>query len=165
MHGEHRHLREHAKLGEAKGLKGIIATNGMMIDLSGNAPKVAEYVETGRQYLDGGVLIGDMDGVVRDRMRMALNGHVVVTLIVDEKDEPLGEPWCEVMGLPQKGRSKADLVEVLEADLSQFVARADRRTIRDDEKLEKEMIRIVRQTSQAEIGKKPEVTVVVSRLA
>jgi ribonuclease J len=165
MHGEHRHLREHMKIGEAKGLKGIVATNGMMIDLSGNAPKVAEYIETGRQYLDGAVLIGDMDGVVRDRMRMALNGHVVVTLIVDEQDEPLGEPWCEVMGLPQKGRSKADLVEVLEAELSQFVGRAEKRTLRDDEKLEKELIRIVRQTSQAEIGKKPEVTVVVSRLA
>ncbi len=165
MHGEHRHLREHVKLGEAKGLRGMIATNGMMIDLSGNAPKVAEYVDAGRQYLDGNVLIGDMDGVVRDRMRMALNGQVVVTLIVDENDEPLGEPWCEIMGLPQRGRSNADLVEVLEADLSQFVARADRRTIKDDERLEKELIRIVRQTSQAEVGKKPEVTVVVSRLA
>jgi ribonuclease J len=165
MHGEHRHLREHAKLGEAKGLRSMIVTNGMMIDLSGNAPKVAEYVDAGRQYLDGNVLIGDMDGVVRDRMRMALNGHVVVTLIVDEADEPLGEPWCEVMGLPQRGRSDADLVEVLEADLSQFVGRADRRTIKDDERLEKELMRIVRQTAQAEVGKKPEVTVVVSRLA
>ncbi|TNC73751.1 ribonuclease J [Rubellimicrobium roseum] len=165
MHGEHRHLREHMKLGEAKGLKGIVATNGMMIDLSGNAPKVAEYVETGRTYLDGGVLIGAMDGVIRDRMRMALNGHVVVTLIVDEKDEPLGEPWCEIMGLPHKGRGNSDLVEVLEAELSQFIGRAEKRTLRDDERLEKEMIRIVRQASQAEIGKKPEVTVVVSRLA
>jgi ribonuclease J len=143
----------------------MIATNGMMIDLSGNAPKVAGYIETGRQYLDGSVLIGDMDGVVRDRMRMALNGHVVVTLIVDEQDEPLGEPWCEIMGLPARGRSKADLVEVLEADLGQFIGRADRRTIRDDERLEKELIRIVRQTAQTEIGRKPEVTVVVSRLA
>ena len=164
MHGEHRHLREHMKIGEAKGLKSIIATNGMMIDLSGNAPKVAEYVETGRTYLDGAVQIGSMDGVIRDRMRMALNGHVTVTLIVDEQDEPLGDPWCELMGLPAKGRSNADLVEVLEADLSQFIHRAEKRTLRDDERLEKELIRLVRQTSQAEIGKKPEVTVVVSRL-
>jgi ribonuclease J len=164
MHGEHRHLREHMKIGEAKGLRSIIATNGMMIDLSGNAPKVAEYIETGRTYLDGNTLIGSMDGVIRDRMRMALNGHVTVTLIVDEQDEPLGEPWCELMGLPARGRGNADLVEVLEADLSQFIQRAEKRTLRDDERLEKELIRIVRQTSQAEIGKKPEVTVVVSRL-
>jgi ribonuclease J len=165
MHGEHRHLTAHLRMAEAKGLKGIVATNGMMIDLSGNAPKVAEYVDTGRTYLDGGVLIGAMDGVIRDRMRMALNGHVTVTVIVDEQDEPLGEPWCEALGLPGRGRSGSDLVEVLEHDLAQFMNRAEARTLRDDERLEKELIRIVRQTAQGEIGKKPEVTVVVSRLA
>ena len=79
----------------------MLAVNGMMIDLSGNAPTVAEFVETGRTYLDGSVQIGALDGVVRDRIRMARNGHVVVTLIVDEEDEPLGEPWCEVKGLPE----------------------------------------------------------------
>ncbi|MDO7727926.1 MAG: ribonuclease J, partial [Loktanella sp.] len=29
MHGEHRHLREHVKLGEQSGIKGIVAVNGM----------------------------------------------------------------------------------------------------------------------------------------
>ncbi|MCX7299738.1 MAG: ribonuclease J [Rhodobacterales bacterium] len=165
MHGEHRHLREHVKIAKAKGLAGIIAVNGMMIDLSGNTPKVAEYIETGRQYLDGSVMIGAMDGVVRDRIRMALNGHVLVTLIIDENDEPLGDPWCELMGLPEKGRSNAALVDILEADLAQFVGRADRKTIMDEEKLDKELKRIVRQSAQNEIGKKPEVTIVVSRLS
>ncbi len=165
MHGEHRHLREHMKLGEAKGIKGMVVTNGMMIDLSGNALKVAEYVETGRTYLDGSTLIGSTDGVLRDRMRLAMNGHVTVTVIVDEDDAPLGDPWCEIMGLPSKGRSNADLVEVLEADLGQYLGRAGAKAIRDEERLEKELIRIVRQSAQSEIGKKPEVTVVVSRLA
>lgn len=165
MHGEHRHLREHVKLAEARGLKGLVVVNGMMVDLTGDRPKVAEYVDTGRTYLDGTVLIGAMDGVVRDRIRMALNGHVTVTLIIDENDEPLGDVWCEIRGLPETGRSRAALVEVLEADLTRFVGRADRKTIRDEEKLEKELARIARQTAQTEIGKKPEVTVVVSRLA
>jgi ribonuclease J len=165
MHGEHRHLREHVKVAKAGGLAGIVAVNGMMIDLSGNAPKVAEYIETGRQYLDGAVMIGAMDGVVRDRIRMALNGHVLVTLLIDENDEPLGDPWCELMGLPEKGRSNASLVDILEADLGQFVNRADRKTIMDEEKLDKELKRIVRQSAQNEIGKKPEVTIVVSRLS
>jgi ribonuclease J len=165
MHGEHRHLREHVKLAEAKGLKGIVAVNGMMIDLSGNRPSVAEYIETGRTYLDGSVQIGAMDGIVRDRIRMALNGHVTVTLIIDENDEPLGDPWCEIMGLPETGRSNASLVEVLEADLGQYLNRADDKTLRDEIKLEKELRKIVRQVAQNEIGKKPEVTVVVSRLS
>jgi ribonuclease J len=106
-----------------------------------------------------------MDGVVRDRIRMALNGHVIVTLILDEEDAPLGDPWCELMGLPEKGRSKAPLAEVLEADLGALVARADRRMLRDEEKLEKEIKRVARQSAMNEIGKKPEVTVVVSRLS
>ena len=164
MHGEHRHLREHVKLTEAKGRMGVLAVNGMMIDLSGNAPKVAGYVETGRTYLDGSVQIGALDGVVRDRIRMALNGHVTVTLILDEEDEPLGEPWCELMGLPDTGRSNATLVDVLEADLSQFLGRADAKTLRDDDSLNEALRRIVRKTAQDEIGKKPEVTVVVSRM-
>ncbi len=135
MHGEHRHLREHVKVARERGLGGIVAVNGMMIDLSGNAPKVAEYIETGRTYLDGTTMVGSMDGVVRDRIRMALNGHVTVTLILDEDDTPLGDPWCELMGLPEKGRSNAPLAEVLEADLGGFVNRAGRKAMRDEESL------------------------------
>ncbi|GAB4538706.1 MAG: ribonuclease J [Ruegeria sp.] len=164
MHGEHRHLREHVKLAEAGGRAGVLAVNGTMLDLSGNAPQVVDYVETGRTYLDGSVKIGALDGVVRDRIRMALNGHVIVTVILDEDDEPLGEPWCDTMGLPETGASRAGLVEVLEEDLNQFLMRADVKTLRDDDKLEEAMRRIVRQSAQIEIGKKPEVTVVISRM-
>ncbi len=164
MHGEHRHLREHAKLAEAGGRTGILAVNGTMLDLTRNAPKVADYVETGRTYLDGTVKIGALDGVVRDRIRMALNGHITITVILDEEDEPLGEPWCDTMGLPEMGSSRAGLVEVLEEDLNQFLMRAGAKTLRDDDKLEEGLRRIARQTAQAEIGKKPEVTVVVSRM-
>ena len=165
MHGEHRHLREHVKLAERNGKTGVLAVNGMMVDLSGNQPKITEYIETGRTYLDGTVQIGALDGVVRDRIRMALNGHIFVTLIVDEEDEPLGEPWCETKGLPETGRSNASLLDVLEADLGQWVARAGAKTLRDDDALNEGLRRVARQTAQDEIGKKPEVTVVVSRLS
>jgi ribonuclease J len=165
MHGEHRHLREHVKLGAESGLAGMVVTNGMMIDLTKGKPTVAEYVDTGRLYLDGSQLIPALSGVVRDRLRMAMNGHVTVTVIIDENDEALGDPWCEVMGLTGTGKSNAGLAEVLEEDLSQFIRRADRKTILDEDKLEKELTRITRSSSQTEIGKKPEVTVVVSRLS
>ncbi|MDC1399305.1 ribonuclease J [Yoonia sp.] len=164
MHGEHRHLREHVKLGGESGLAGIVAVNGMMIDLSGNRATVAEYIETGRTYLDGSVQVGAMDGIVRDRIRMALNGHMIVTLIIDENDEPLGDPWVETSGLAETGRNNAALVEVVEQDLSQFINRANAKTLRDDVKLEKELKTIARRSAQGEIGKKPEVTVIVSRL-
>ncbi|MEF3047503.1 ribonuclease J [Pseudotabrizicola sp. L79] len=164
MHGEHRHLREHARIATEAGIAAEVATNGMMIDLTGEEPQVAEYIETGRLYLDGSVLIGALDGVVRDRIRMALNGHVMVTVILDEQDEPLGEAWVEISGLPTVGRGERLLAETLEADLTDYLDKAGAKVLRDDEKLDEALRRVVRQVAVEEIGKKPEVTIVVSRL-
>ncbi|MGS4944311.1 ribonuclease J [Meridianimarinicoccus sp. RP-17] len=165
MHGEHRHLREHTKLAQARGRAGVLAPNGTMLELTGNAPRVVEYVETGRVYLDGSVQVGALDGVVRERIRMALNGHVMVNVLIDEDDEPLGEPWCEAMGLPEKGRSGAPLTDVLEADIDRMLGRADDDLLVDDDKLTEEIRRIARNTANTEIGRKPEITVVISRLS
>lgn len=163
MHGEHRHLREHAKLAKANGFGSVVAVNGSMVDLTGATPHVVEHIEADRVYLDGKVLIGALDGIVRDRIRMALNGHVLVNAIIED-DAALGDPWVEVMGLPEMGDSRAPLVDVLEEDLGQFLGRANRKTLADDDKLEEELRRIVRKATQDEIGKKAEVTVVISRL-
>ncbi|MCP5037822.1 MAG: ribonuclease J [Rhodobacteraceae bacterium] len=163
MHGEHRHLREHMRLAKAGGRASMVVVNGAVCDLTGDEPHVVEHVEAERIYLDGNVLIGALDGVVRDRIRMALNGHVIVNVIVED-GAPLGEPWVEIMGLPEVGSSRAALVEVLEEDLGQFLMRAGNRTLADDDKLSDELRKITRKTAQDEIGRKPEVTVVVSRL-
>ncbi len=165
MHGEHRHLREHVKLSNANGFRGILAPNGTMMDLSAQTPTVADYVETGRTYLDGSMQIGARDGIVRDRIRMALNGHVMINVLLDENDDPLGDPWCEVSGLAETGHSRAPLVDVLEEDLSQYMGRAGAKTLIDDDKLEEGLRRVARQSTQTEIGKKPEVTVIISRLS
>ena len=126
---------------------------------------MAEYIESGRTYLDGSVQVGALDGVVRDRIRMALNGHVTVTLVLDEDDTPLGEPWCDTMGLPETGRSRQPLDATLEEELGQFVERAKAKVLSDDDALEEGLRRAVRNAAQNEIGKKPEVTVVISRLS
>jgi ribonuclease J len=91
MHGEHRHLREHVRIAHEAGLAAAIAPNGTMLDISGDVPKVAERIEAGRVYLDGSALVGQMDGVVRDRIRMALNGHVTVTLILGGPEGPAAQ--------------------------------------------------------------------------
>ena len=106
-----------------------------------------------------------MDGVVRDRIRMGLNGHVLATVIIDEDGEMLGDPWCDTMGLAEYGRSNAPLVDVLEHDLGQAIGRANGKTRASDDALEELARRTLRKSAQDEIGKKPEVTVVISRLA
>ena len=164
MHGEHRHLSEHVRIATEAGIAAAVAPNGTMLDLTGDVPEVAEYVETGRLYLDGTALIGALDGVVRDRIRMALNGLVTVTVILDESDTPMGEPWVELMGLPPVGRGERPLGETMEADLDEVIGRLGRKVMADDTKLEEEIRKVVRQVAMEEIGKKPEVTVVISRL-
>ena len=165
MHGEHRHLREHAKVAKAGGRLGIVAPNGTMLDLAGNAPRVVEQVETGRTYLDGTALVGQFDGVVRDRIRMALNGHAVVAVMVDDDDSVLEDTWVDLRGLPETGSRGAPLAELMETHLAGLLARADTRTAGDDEALEELIVRGVRKVAQDEVGKRPEVTVLITRLA
>ncbi|WP_374431283.1 ribonuclease J [Tabrizicola sp.] len=164
MHGEHRHLTEHVRIATESGIAAAVAVNGTMLNLTGDVPEVAEYIETGRIYLDGTAMVGAMDGVIRDRIRMALNGHVTVTLILDESDSPMGEPWVELMGLSATGRGERPLAETMEADLDEVIGRLGRKVLADDDKLEEEIRRVVRQVAMEEIGKKPEVNVVISRL-
>lgn len=165
MHGEHRHLREHVRLAHEAGIASVVATNGMMLDITGDVPVVAERLQAGRWYLDGTALVGSMDGVVRDRIRMALNGLAMVTVILDEQDQPLGEAWVELMGLPAKGLNDRPLSETLEDELTEFMEGVGGKILTDDDKLDEALKRIVRQVSMEEIGKKPEVRVVISRLS
>lgn len=163
-HGEFRHLREHAKLAMSKGMTGVVAANGAMVELSGNAPGVVEHIEVGRTYLDGEAFVGAYDGVIRERMKMALNGMIVVALIVDESDEVLEDAWVAVKGLPEVGSSGAPLQDLIEDDLARMLPRLDAKVIDDDDKLEEAVKRVCRQVCGQEIGKKPEVTLLVSRL-
>ncbi|SDZ03577.1 ribonuclease J [Jannaschia faecimaris] len=164
MHGEHRHLREHAKVADAAGRVGVVAPNGTMIELTGNQPKVVDHIETGRTYLDGSALVGQFDGVVRDRIRMALNGHVVVAVMVDDDNEVLEDTWVDIRGLPEVVRGSASLSEIMEEHLAGQLARVDTRTANDDEKLEALIVKGIRKVAQDEIGKRPEVTVLITRL-
>jgi len=163
-HGEYRHLREHAKLALSKGIAGVVAANGSMVELSGNAPEIIEYIDVARTYLDGEAFVGAFDGVIRDRMKLALNGLVCVALIVDEDDTLLEDSWVALRGLPEVSNKGADLVEAIEDELANAIARFDAKTVNDDARLEEAVKRVVRQTCVGEIGKKPEVSVLVSRL-
>jgi ribonuclease J len=165
MHGEHRHLRAHSKLATANGRQGVLAPNGTIVDLSGNAATIGGYIDTGRVYLDGASYVGAYDGVVRDRIKMALNGHVVVAVLVDDDDEVLEDAWADIKGLPDTGRNGAPLVDVIEQELSDALSRVDARTASDDDKLEDIVTKTVKAACNDQIGKKPEVSVLITRLS
>ena len=101
--------------------------------------------------------------MIRGRLRMALYGHVIVTVILDEEDEMIGEPWCEVRGLPEMGPQRPPC-RCAGRGPKPIYRTCRSKTITNDDKLEEAIKRIARQTCQTEIGKKPEVSIVISRL-
>ncbi|MYH59269.1 MAG: ribonuclease J [Boseongicola sp. SB0675_bin_26] len=166
MHGECRHLKEHARVAARNGFASLVAGNGSLVDLTGTVPKVTDHVEAGRIYLDGKVQVGALDGVIRNRTRMAMNGHVAVTLFL-EGDESDGGPWADLTGLPGTGVSGKPLGEVLETELDRQLERSMVLGASEDEefddRLADELRSVVRKACDTEVGKKPEVTVLISR--
>ncbi len=149
---------------EARGTAAVVAPNGTMLDLAGEAPVVVERIETGRLYLDGSELIGAMDGVVRDRIRMAIRGHVAVSVVIDEDGRPLGDAWVTARGLPDDPRLRDGIEGTLEAEIGRVLARAKRAEISDDDALEELIQRACAKACDDAIGKKPVCSVMISRL-
>lgn len=164
MHGEHRHLTTHAEYAESRGYVGVVVPNGAMLDLTGPTPKFAEKVETGRLYLDGTELIGALDGIVRERIRMAVRGHVIVSILIDESGKPIGGAWVETVGLPDVERFRDGLAGALEDDIGRELNRAKRSDLDDDDAIEAIVGRTVSRRCNELIGKKPVCTVMISRL-
>lgn len=163
-HGEHRHLVAHAELAQANGMAAVVAANGAVVDLTGDDARVAGHVETGRVYLDGSEIIGALDGVVRARMRMALRGHVTVSLMLDERGRPTGGVWAEPLGLPETRRFPDGLAGAIEAAIDKTLNAAKPRDLGDDDKLEQIVIQAASRVANDLVGKKPVVTVLISRL-
>lgn len=164
MHGEHRHLAAHAALAAERGIPAAIAPNGTVVDLTGDTPVLAEHIDTGRLYLDGTQLIGALDGIVRERIRMALRGHVAVNIIIDERGKPMGGSWVELTGLPDNPKMRDGLAGALEAEIDRVLSRAKRNELADDESLDELIQRAVSRISNDAVGKKPVCKVMISRL-
>ena len=90
VHGEHRHLCNHAKLAEQMGIKPsniLIGDIGQVIELSGKNISKKGTVPSGKVLVDG---TGDVDTVVlRDRKHLAQDGMLVVIVNLSSEDGSL----------------------------------------------------------------------------
>jgi len=163
MHGQYRHLREHAEAAQANGFSSVIAPNGTMIDLAQGGKRM-KSVETGRTYLDGKPLIGMLDGIVRERLQLALRGHVLVSLIIEEDGELMDGSWVQTVGLPDDPSRNGGLEASLESEIDKVLAKAKRSALATDEGIEALVSRASNQVCNRMIGKKPVCTVLINRL-
>ena len=63
MHGEARHLSEHAKLARAAGVREVLgARNGDMVRLAPGAGEIIDEAPVGRLFRDGQLLVPDQSG-------------------------------------------------------------------------------------------------------
>ena len=162
MHGEYRHLLEHANLARQSGIVSEVVPNGAIADLTGHAPEIVNHVEAGRLYLDGSELIGAFDGIVLDRIRMATRGMVAASVIME--DDSLLGIWVEVLGLADPSTSDLELASILEEELEAEIDITPPRALKNDddviERLERRISRITREL----IGKKPVSRVLLNRI-
>ncbi|HET7410205.1 MAG TPA: ribonuclease J [Paracoccaceae bacterium] len=165
-HGEHRHLVEHAAAARSWGAAAsVVAPNGTMVRLDGNAPGPVEYIETGRIYIDGRAQIGALDGVIRERLKMARQGVVICSLVVDDEGELLADPDIRCLGAPKDGEGwEAPLDEMIADAVDDAMDDLPAKTRRTDAGIEEVAGRAIRRVAGRYWGKKPVVTVMITRL-
>ena len=87
IHGEFRHLANHARLALKQGIPKeniFILEDGEVLEIDDEGARRAGKVDSGRVFIDGKG-IGDVEEMVlRDRMRLAHDGIVVVLLAIEK---------------------------------------------------------------------------------
>ncbi|MGQ9629922.1 MAG: ribonuclease J [bacterium] len=86
IHGEYRHLVQHADLAASMGIpreRIFVVENGTVLRFDRKGGRIAETVPSGRVFVDGKG-IGDVGAVVlRDRQHLAQDGLVIVVVTLD----------------------------------------------------------------------------------
>jgi ribonuclease J len=101
VHGEVRHMTEHARLArELQVPNAIVALNGQMVRLAPGAPSIVDEAPAGRLHLDGDMLVHEEDGFARSRRALSYAGFIGITLVLDKKGGVAADPVLHVEGIP-----------------------------------------------------------------
>ena len=163
VHGELRHLREHARLAlECQVPMAIAAENGAMIRLGPGKPQITSTVPVGRLAADGNRLV-PMDGeLIRSRIRTVYNGAAVVTLVLNGFGGLAAEPELSAIALLESGDDPItdEAKEAARAAVEGLKAKQ-----RGDDETVREAVRIaVRRSFRKSLDKNPVITVHLFRV-
>ncbi len=101
VHGELRHLTEHARL--AKSLQvphALVPANGQLWRLAPGEPDLIDEVPSGRIHRDGFVLVAEGEGLAKSRRALGHAGLIAITLVLDGKGRVAAEPAILMEGIP-----------------------------------------------------------------
>ncbi len=113
VHGEHRHLVRHAKLGELMGVKPenvFVMGIGEVLEMSLNSAAITGNVTAGQVLVDG-IGVGDVGNIVlRDRKHLGEEGLIVAVVTLSKEKEILAGPDIISRGFVYV-RESEDLIE------------------------------------------------------
>jgi ribonuclease J len=165
VHGEAVHLEAHAELAEQSGIAEVPRVrNGDVLKLAPGAPEVVDQAPFGRIFKDGN-LIGDYEEMgIGDRRKLAFVGHVAVSILLDSRYDFMGDPEVEPFGLPQFDDEGEDMGDTLYDAVLGAVESIPRARRKDLEMVREAVRRAVRSTANEIWGKKPVVTVFLTKV-
>ena len=134
IHGEQRHLQNHAKLARTMGMNPrniLIGEIGTVFELTGRTCKIRESVPAGKVYVDG-TGVGDVGAVVlRDRKHLAEDGMIVVCVGLSREDGGVvSGPDIITRGFIYVKESE-ELMEELREVAMEAIERCQRKRVRD----------------------------------
>ena len=165
VHGEAAHLTAQAELAQASGIEITPRVrNGSILRLAPGKPEVIGQAHHGRIYKDG-QLIGDMDEMgISERRKLSFAGHVAVNVVLDHRLEFQRDPVVSAIGLPAFDADGDDMEDILYDSVLGAVESIPRGRRKDTDGVREAIRRSVRAAANEVWGKKPVVTVFVSKV-
>jgi len=154
VHGELRHMTEHARLArELQVPQAIVVTNGKLVRLAPGKAGIVDEAPAGRLHLDGRLMVAESEGFARARRALGFAGFIGVTLVLDGKGRLAAEPAFHFEGAPPV--IEEVVVEAVRRALDHYQPRKA-----STEDLRETVRRAARRAAQESWGKKPVVRVV-----
>ncbi|MCG7506686.1 ribonuclease J [Mesorhizobium retamae] len=164
VHGEAAHLVAQGSLMSMSGIRQVAQVrDGDMLKLYPGAAEIIDQVPYGRVYKDGKLVGTDEAMGIRERRKLSFAGHVAVNVVLDDKYELAGDPDLVAIGVAEADAA-GELLEDIMLDAAVGAVDSIPRQRRKDLDLVQESVRrAVRAAANETWGKKPLVTVFVTR--
>ncbi|MEX1146993.1 MAG: ribonuclease J [Sphingomonadales bacterium] len=166
VHGEARHLLEHATVALGTGVEqAIVGGNGKMIRLAPGPAEIVGEVPAGRLAIDGNHMIPAEGDIIASRRRIMYNGYLGVAVAVDRDGHLLGEPGLDIQGVPG-GEDGGPVERAVLAAIDKATEGFSAAVRRDDRQLAEGLRIVSRRAAKAAGGKEngPITTVHVIRV-